>query len=148
MTATVRTRELGKQIFEAQINAAGLRCSESSPGRRAHYRVSRSGDNGTGLSLDLKLTTSSNETFSLYKADKELALLVYVWSVRDSNKSAVYALTYDEAYQIMEANKHTNTPSWQQEKGGFSITHSGTKVKNALLRFRMTPEKWRERFRS
>jgi hypothetical protein len=112
MNTAMSTRGAGKQVFEREINTAGLRCAEQSVRKLGHYRLFNDGGDGSSESIRLKLTTSSNQTFSLYKADRSLQLLVYIWNVGSADDCCIYALTYDEAFRTMHEKGYTQTLAW------------------------------------
>jgi hypothetical protein len=143
MIGGIGTRELGKQHFERQMKDAGLICQPISR-HRAHYIV-RDPSRAAARPISVRLTTSSNETFSLYPTTKEVGLLVYLW-VRPSGECKTFALTYDEAHQIMREKGYTETYAWKS-LGGYSVTHSGLELKEMLRSFLMSREKWRDRIK-
>jgi hypothetical protein len=143
-SAEMSTREMGRQIFESQLRTAGLRWEEPERPEDFDYVVYRSNGNSTNADrCVVKLRTSANETFSLHKTDvrSPRSLIAYVWRAQSPEDSAVYALTYDEAFRIIQAKGYVNTHSWR-EMGGYSVTHAGYELRQMLAPFRMSPECW------
>src|SRR5579863_2034608 len=94
------TREMGKQVFESQIRAAGLRWKEPAQSADFDYILYQSNENGAhGGQYPVKLKTSANDAFSLHKTDVRSphSLIAYVWQAQSPEESVIYALTYDEA---------------------------------------------------
>jgi hypothetical protein len=148
MIKNMGTRELGRNIFEAQIRAAGLRWEEPTRAKGFDYILHQSkGDDSGAARYLVQLKTSSSEGFSLYKTDvhSPRSLIAYIWRAHSPEDSAVYALTYDEAFRIIQSKGYVNTPSWG--RGGYSVTHAGHELKQMLAPFRMTPERWTQRLR-
>jgi hypothetical protein len=146
------TRKSGMRIFESQVRQAGLRLVEPPKKNGIDYLIyteAKSDSDMEGTSVPVKLKTSIHEVFSLYKKDSTIPrlLVTYVWHAKEPQASEVYALTYDEALQIVESKPYSSTKSWIDE-GGYSVTHAGAELKEMLQEFRMTPKKWRQRLQS
>lgn len=142
--ASTSTREMGKRFFESQMKAAGLHWEEPERPETFDYLVYRSSGNGAdAVRYAVQLKTSANETFSLHKTDVRAprSLIAYVWRAQAPEKAAVYALTYEDAYRIIEAKGYAKTHSWR-ELGGYSVTHAGSALRQMLAPFRMSPERW------
>lgn len=138
------TREMGKRFFESQLRLAGLRWDEPERLEGFDYILYR--PNGNGSETDrylVQLKTSANETFSLHKADlrSPRSFIAYVWRAQTPEDSAVYALTYDEAFRIIQTKGYVKTHSWR-ELGGYSVTHAGSELREMLAPFQMSPERW------
>jgi N-acetylglutamate synthase-like GNAT family acetyltransferase len=85
----------------------------------------------------------------LYKKESKVKrlLVTYVWHAKEPEASEVYALTYNEALQIVKRKPYFSSRSWIDE-GGYSVTHAGAELKEMLKEYRMTPKKWRQRLQS
>jgi hypothetical protein len=141
------TRQSGMRIFESQVRQAGLRLVEPSKRNGIDYFIhSKTQADEQGASFPVKLKTSIHEVFSLYKKESRIPrlLVAYVWHAKEPENSEVYALTYDEALQIVKSKPYFTSKSWKDE-GGYSVTHAGAELKEMLKEYRMTPKKWRER---
>jgi hypothetical protein len=144
------TRQSGMRIFESQIRKAGLQLVEPSNKNGIDYFVcSKTLPDGERASFPVKIKTSSHEVFSLYKKDSRIPrlLVAYVWHAKEPEASEVYALTYDEALQIVKSKPYFCSKSWIDD-GGYSVTHAGSELKEMLKEYRMTPKKWRQRLQS
>lgn len=142
--AEMSTRELGKHIFESQLKAAGLRWEEPEKPQGFDYIVYRSNGSGSRSSPCLvQVKTSANESFSLHQTDVRSphSLIAYVWRAQSPGDSSVYALTFDEAFRIVQTKGYVKTHSWR-ELGGYSVTHAGSELRQMLAPYRMTPERW------
>jgi hypothetical protein len=148
--ATETTRRSGMRIFESQVRKAGLRLVEPSKKNGIDYFLHAETPEGEVVaSLPVKLKTSIHEVFSLYKKESKIPelLMAYVWHAKDPDASEVYALTFDEALQIVKSKPYFSSKSWTDE-GGYSVTHAGAELKALLKDYRMTPKKWRQRLQS
>ncbi len=101
------------------------------------------------VSCPIQMKASQEARFGLEKKYERIAnlLIAYVWYVEDPSKACVYALTYDDAFKLLEKREHTNTFSWR-EKNGYSVPNPGESWLEDLSPYRMTPDRWRERIRS
>jgi hypothetical protein len=52
-------------------------------------------------------------------------LIAFVWHVEDPSRACVYALSYQEAFSLLEKRGHTKTASWT-EKNGYSVPNPAT----------------------
>ncbi len=152
LTANVAetTRQSGIRIFESQIRQAGLRLVEPSKRNGIDYLICfETHANDGGASFPVKIKTSTHEVFSLYKKESKIPrlLVAYVWHAKEPNESEIYALTYDEAHEIVKSKPYFTSKSWKDE-GGYSVTHAGSELKEMLKAYRMTPKKWRQRLKS
>jgi hypothetical protein len=144
------TRRSGIRIFESQVREAGLQLVEPQKKNGIDYFIccETHADHGR-VSFPVKLKTSVHEVFSLYKKEAKIPqlLVAYVWHAREPKDSEVYALTYDEALQIVKSKPYFTSKSWKDE-GGYSVTHAGAELKGLLKEYRMTPKKWRQRLQA
>jgi hypothetical protein len=144
------TRQSGMRIFESQVRKAGLRLVEPSNNNGIDYLIfSETQADEERASFPVKLKTSIHEVFSLYKKESKIPrlLVAYVWHAKEPEGSEVYALTYDEALQIVKSKPWFSSKSWIEE-GGYSVTHAGAELREKLKEYRMTPKKWRQRLQS
>jgi hypothetical protein len=144
------TRQSGIRIFESQVREAGLRLVEPSKKNGIDYFIySETQADEESASFPVKLKTSIHEVFSLYKKESRIPrlLVAYVWHAKEPKDSEVYALTYDEALEIVKSKPYFTSKAWIDE-GGNSVTHAGTELKKMLKEYQMTPEKWRHRLQS
>ncbi len=144
------TRQSGARIFESQVREAGLVLVEPPKKNGIDYFIYRETQvEEQRASFPVKLKTSIHEVFSLYKKESRIPglLMAYVWHVKEPKDSEVYALTYDEAFEIMRSKPYFTSQAWIDE-GGYSITHAGAELKKMLREYRMTPKKWHQRLQS
>lgn len=144
------TRQSGMRIFESQVRKAGLRLVEPSKKNGIDYFIytERQADEERA-SFPVKLKTSIHEVFSLYRKESRIPrlLVAYVWHAKEPEAAEIYALTYDEALQIVKRKPYFSSKAWIDE-GGYSVTHAGAELKEMLKEYRMTPKKWRQRLQS
>jgi hypothetical protein len=144
------TRQSGMRIFESQVRKAGLQLVEPSKKNGIDYFIYTGAQaDDEEASFPVKLKTSIHEVFSLYKKESKVKrlLVTYVWHAKEPEASEVYALTYNEALQIVKRKPYFSSRSWIDE-GGYSVTHAGAELKEMLKEYRMTPKKWRQRLQS
>ena len=146
--AVETTRQSGIRIFESQIREAGLQLVEPSKKSGIDFFIETSA-NEKRASFPVKLKTSIHDVFSLYKKESKVPhlLVAYVWHAKEPKNSEVYAMTYDEALQIVQSKPYFNSNAWI-DLGGYSVTHAGAELKKMLKEYRMTPKKWHERLQS
>ncbi len=92
------------------------------------------------------MKAAARKNFSLDKKYEKIPnlLIAYVWNLEDSSSPIeIFALTYAEAFSVMEFRKHTLTPAWG--KGNYVISNPGKYILNMIEKYRMTPERWRDR---
>jgi len=144
------TRQSGIRVFASQVRQAGLRLVEPSKKNGIDFFIcSGARANEDNTSLPVKLKTSIHEVFSLDKKESRIPrlLVAYVWHAKEPKDSRIYALTYDQALEIVKKKAYSTTKSWIDE-GGYSVTHAGAELKEMLREYQMTPEKWRQRLQS
>jgi hypothetical protein len=148
--AVETTRQSGIRIFESQVRAAGLRLVEPSKKNGIDFLIrSDTQTDEERTSFPVKLKTSIHEVFSLYKKESRVPrlLVAYVWHANEPKDSEVYALTYDEALQIVKSKPYSTSKSWIDE-GGYSVTHAGAELKEMLKPYKMTTERWQEKLQA
>lgn len=101
------------------------------------------------VSCPIQMKASQEARFGLDKKYEKIAnlLIAYVWHIEDPAKSCVYALTYREAFALLDRRGHTKTSSWRI-KNGYSVPNPGPDWLRDLDSFRMTPQRWCERIKS
>jgi len=101
------------------------------------------------VSCPIQMKASQEARFGLEKKYERIAnlLIAYVWYIDDPAKACVYALTYREAFHLLDKRKHTKTSSWRI-KNGYSIPNPGPDWLRDLEPFRMNPNRWCERIKS
>jgi hypothetical protein len=72
-------------------------------------------------------------------------LMVYVWYVKEASAVEIYAMTYKEAFSILDKRRHTLTESWTKKNGGYTIPNVNGSLREDLQSYRMGPGKWRDR---
>lgn len=91
----------------------------------------------------IQMKASSARIFgvdSRYAKFPEL-LAVYVWDLSDLSRASSYALTYQEALAVATRMGWTSTATWE-ERGSYTTTRPGAKLRKLLDEHRMTPAKW------
>jgi hypothetical protein len=144
------TRQSGMRIFESQVRKSGLRLREPERKTGIDYVIYNETPGGAETVVyPVKLKTSNHEVFSLYKREAEIPrlLMAYIWHAKQPDESEVYALTYNEALQIVKSKPYLTSKSWIED-GGYSVTHAGIELKEMLKEYRMTPENWQQRLKS
>lgn len=96
----------------------------------------------TFVARPIQMKAASERSFSLFRKYEKLRdlIIAYVWFVHEPEKTATYALTYDEAYSVADRVGWTKTKSWERE--GYSTTRPSTELCKILEQYRMTPERW------
>ena len=95
------------------------------------------------------MKASHEARFSLDRKYQKIAnlLLAYVRHIQDPSKACVYALTYQEAFDLLEKRGHTKTESWIVSNG-YSVPNPGSDWLRDLEPYRMTPDRWCQRVKS
>jgi hypothetical protein len=98
------------------------------------------------VSRPIQLKANENCRWGLHQKYRVPAnlLMVYVWHVRQRNDVRIFAMTYDEAFAILEQRGHTETPSWR-DRGGYTIPNIDDRLLNALAPFEMGAGTWKAR---
>lgn len=93
----------------------------------------------------IQMKAASKRSFSLNQKYAKFPnlLIAYVWHLALPDDVTTFALSYAEALGVADKMGWTKTPSWQ--KGSYSNTNPGKKLREFLEPFRMTPERWWER---
>jgi hypothetical protein len=107
-------------------------------------------NDGRGLcTRGIQLKANEGARFGLHRKYDGVAglLMVYVWHVKESRSVEIYAMTYHEAFAILEERGHTLTESWNKPNGGYSIPNVQGKLLDRLQPYRMLPGMWQERMK-
>jgi len=144
------TELAGRHLLIAQLVAAGLEVAIPVRDRGIDLiaYVDLSAETTQFVSCPIQMKASLEARFGLEQKYEKIAnlLITYVWYVEDPLKTRTYALTYKEAFALLDKRKHTKTQSWA--RGGYSVPNpQGTWLED-LLPYRMTPAKWRDRIRT
>lgn len=137
----------GKHLLISRLVAAGFEVAEPLRDKGIDLIVYRDGKDFMACPVQLK--AFSHESFSLDKKYGRFPhlLIAYVWNARTPELSDVYALTFNDALQVMDKKGYSRTDSWT--KGGrYFVRDAGVKLKEILEPYKMTTEKWRERLQS
>lgn len=95
------------------------------------------------LACPLQLKANTDARFVVdRKYERFIGLLfVYAWNVL-GEQPELYALSYAEAFTLLEAKGHTGTRSW--EKGNYSL-RVNDEWRELLKPYRMQPNRWRKK---
>ena len=136
----------GKHLLISHLIAAGFEVAEPLRDKGIDLIVYRGDDKFVARPIQMK--ASSLESFSLdgkYEHIPNL-LLTYVWNVQTPERNEVYAMTFDEAVQILKEKGYDKTDSWRQGKYYF-VRNAGAKLKGLLEPHRMSPERWQQKLK-
>ena len=95
----------------------------------------------------IQLKTNEDSRWGLHRKYEDIAglLMVYVWYVKEVSSVEIYAMTYMEAFSILDKRRHTLTESWNKKNGGYTIPNVKGSLREELQKYRMGPGKWRDR---
>ncbi len=110
--------------------------------------LDREGDTPGFLACPIQLKANEKARFGVDQKYAHIPnlLMVYVWNVSEPSETAVYALTYKEAVELLSQRGHTDTKSWN-ELGGYSLSINDT-WRGLLAPYRMKPELWKPKMLS
>jgi hypothetical protein len=131
-------RALGVSWVTGQLTRAGFQVATEG---RSRLVVS-----GTGIESRLvQVISASGRIFSVRRkfAIVPGLLLVYVWHVREPERTNAFALTYAEAVALAEAKGWTKTSSWVDE-GYYYVTQVGDELLQMLRPYEVLPGRWPE----
>jgi hypothetical protein len=137
----------GKNLLISQLVSAGFEVAQPVRDQGIDLIVYREGKDFVARPVQLK--ASSHESFSLdmkYQRFPHL-LIAYVWNVQGPEPSDIYALTFDDALQVMEKRGHVKTDSWTK-KGYYFVRSAGLELKKVLEPYKMTPKRWQEKLQA
>lgn len=145
---TQLTELAGRHLLIAQLTAGGIEVAVPVRDRGidliAYLDKGESGRDFIACPIQLKV--SSKEGFTLNRKYQKIVnlLIAYVWNVGDPTHSSVYALTYQEALEILERKGHTKSASWK-DHSTYHLSKIDEKLLDLLKPYKMTPEKWAQR---
>jgi hypothetical protein len=96
----------------------------------------------------IQMKAATKQVFSLYPKYAKFPglILAYVWNLDDSSNTKCFALTYDEALDVAQKMRWTETPSWRHGGGGgkpgYSTTRPSKRLQYFLEPYEMNPDKW------
>jgi hypothetical protein len=98
--------------------------------------------------VPVQMKAASSSRFSLSSKYEKISnvLLVYVWNVAGGAPPEYFALTYRQAFSVMESAGFTKTPSWK--KGHYAATHVGPALIEKLEPYSMNTGKWKSVIRA
>jgi hypothetical protein len=143
MADTQITELAGRHYLISQLLAGGV---EVATPVRDHgidliAYIDRMETTGQFFACPIQLKANEEARFGLYRKHEKFPnlLMVYAWNV-SSSAPELYALTYGEAFKLLQDRGHTDTKSWN-ELGGWSLKVNET-WRNLLSTYRMEPEDW------
>lgn len=94
------------------------------------------------IACPIQMKAAWERSFSVQRKYSRIRnlLLAYVWHVGDPQRTTTYALTYQEAVQILRRMGFAKTLSWK--KVGYGVTRPGRRLIALLEPYKMTPDKW------
>ena len=103
------------------------------------------GKGGKFLAKPVQLKAASKKSFPLNKKYSKIPglLMVYVWGCNGEGEEAIYAMTYDEAHNILKGKSTaTNTSSWKN-KGYYAATKPSEELIKSMEKYKMeTKQDW------
>jgi hypothetical protein len=144
------TEVFGKNLLISHLVSAGFEVAQPVRDRGVDLVVYKDGEDAQNyVPCLIQLKASSHESFSLDKKYERFPhlLIAYVWNVQTPAQSNVYALTFNEALQVMEKKGYSKTDSWKNG-GYYFVRNAGAKLKEILEPYKMTTERWREKLQT
>lgn len=144
------TEIFGKNLLIGRLIDAGLEVAEPVRDKSIDL-VAYRGAEGTKdfVARPIQLKAYSNESFGLdakYKRIPRL-LIAYVWNVQNPERSEVFALTFEEALEILKIKGYLSTDSWT--KGGrYYVRDAGQELREYLAKYKMTRDRWLEKLQA
>jgi len=107
--------------------------------------LDRPTDGGDFIACPIQTKTSSARAFSLFQKYERTANLIiaYIWFVDNPERTEMYALTYQEAFEVAKKMGWTKTASWKKE--GYSTTKPSEELCNLLRAYRMHRGDWKKK---
>ncbi len=136
----------GKHLLISHLVAAGFEVAEPIRDKGVDLIVYRT--DGEFVARPIQMKASSIESFSLdakYESIPNL-LIAYVWNVQSPDRNDVYAMTFDDALEILHKKGYDKTASWKEGKYYF-VKEAGAELKELLHPHRMTAKKWKQKLR-
>ncbi len=134
----------GKHLLISHLVAAGFEVAEPIRDKGIDLIVYQTDDGFVARPIQMK--ASSSESFSLdakYKNVPNL-LIAYVWNVQSPDRNDVYAMTFNDAKEILRKKGYDKTDSWKEGKYYF-VKEAGEELKELLNPYRMTAKKWKQK---
>ena len=135
---------IGKHILIANLLAANLEVAVPIRDHGIDLIVFRDGSDGNKfIACPIQLKAATDEAFVLYEKYKKFPFLriVFVWKARKPANAEIFCLTYNEAEDILKAEGHAGTDSWQN--GKWVTTRPSEILKGRLEKYRVkSPENW------
>ena len=144
------TEVFGKNLLISHLVSAGFEVAQPVRDRGVDLVVYKDGEDAKDyVPCLIQLKASSHESFSLDKKYERFPhlLIAYVWNVQTPALSSVYALTFNDALQVMEKKGYAKTDSWKNS-GYYFVRDAGAKLKEILEPYKMTTERWREKLQT
>ncbi len=142
------TEVLGRHQLIDELVRAGLEAAEPIRDRGIDLLAYADKDmeNGRFSARPIQMKAASQQSFGLdrkYAAFPNL-LLAYVWNLDTPDQVVTYAMTYPEAFHILEEMGYANSSSWI-DKGAYVNTRPGPRLRELMAPYRMTPSSWWQR---
>ena len=134
----------GRNWLMSQLQQAGIEVAK--PERDHGVDLIAYLDPPQFLACPIQIKVSSRPAFTVYDKKYRGMLLVYVWYVDDSTKTAAYALTWAEAHSIAAQKGWISKSSWEKY-GYWRVPSAGAELQRVLEPYRMTSEKWTAKIR-
>lgn len=100
----------------------------------------------TAYPIQMKAATKGVFSLNPKYAKFSQLFIVYVWNVREPDKTVCYVLTFGEALQVAEKMGYTKTNSWitggTRKRRGYSTTRPSKKLVGLLAPFKMDQSTW------
>jgi hypothetical protein len=144
------TEVFGKNLLISHLVSAGFEVAQPVRDRGVDLVVYKDEEDAKDyVPCLIQLKASTHESFSLDKKYERIPhlLIAYVWKVQTPAQSNVYALTFNEALEVMEKKGYANTDSWKNG-GYYFVRDAGAKLKEILEPYKMTTERWREKLQT
>jgi hypothetical protein len=145
-------RQLAMKHVERQLREGGV---DFDSARKEHGTdlIARIGSNGHSEArkeCKIRISVNSQDRVNLYQEWKEnIDLIVYVWNLTTTTAD-IYALSYAEAFALLNERGHTKTESWKV--GGYSLKVGNCETRtwwsNRLSPYLMDGKKFRARIAS
>jgi hypothetical protein len=136
----------GKHLLIAHLVAAGFEVAEPIRDKGIDLIVYQTGSSFVARPIQMK--ASSTESFSLdakYENVPNL-LIAYVWNVQSPDRKDVYAMTFNDAKEILQKRGYDKTASWKKGEYYF-VKDAGAELKELLSPHKMTAKKWKQKLR-
>jgi hypothetical protein len=134
------TEAQGRQRVKEALEAAGYQAELS---QRNVLCVQSASPTGRTVPCCIRVISAAKESFDIKAKYKDSStFLAFVWHAQSPSQAIIYAMTYEEAFDIADRKRWTLTNSWQNE-GYYSTTRPDRMLREYLKPHLMTSEKWR-----